>query len=40
MDPRSFDALSKVETEYFWFVVRNDSLSVLQTSSFRRRAGF
>jgi SAM-dependent methyltransferase len=24
MDPRSFEALSKVEAEYFWFVVRNE----------------
>jgi SAM-dependent methyltransferase len=24
MDPKNFDALSKVEAEYFWFVVRNE----------------
>jgi SAM-dependent methyltransferase len=24
MDPRSFEALSKIEAEYFWFVVRNE----------------
>lgn len=24
MDPRSFELLSKVEAEYFWFVVRNE----------------
>ena len=40
MDPRSFDALSKVETEHFWFVVRNELIVGLANEFAPRRASF
>jgi SAM-dependent methyltransferase len=34
MDPRSFEALSKVEAEHFWFVVRNELIVGLANKFF------
>jgi SAM-dependent methyltransferase len=34
MDPRSFEALSKVEAEHFWFVVRNELIVGLANKYF------
>jgi SAM-dependent methyltransferase len=34
MDPRSFDALSKIEAEHFWFVVRNELIVGLANKFF------
>jgi SAM-dependent methyltransferase len=34
MDPRSFEALSKVEAEYFWFVTRNELIVGLANKFF------
>jgi SAM-dependent methyltransferase len=40
MDPRSFDALSKVETEHFWFVVRNELVVGLANKFFPQARRF
>jgi SAM-dependent methyltransferase len=40
MDPRSFDALSKVEAEYFWFVVRNELIVGLANKFFPQALRF
>jgi SAM-dependent methyltransferase len=40
MDPKNFEALSKVETEYFWFVVRNELIVGLVKKFFPRARRF
>jgi hypothetical protein len=40
MDPRSFDALSKIETEYSWFVVRNELIVGLANKLFAQARRF
>jgi SAM-dependent methyltransferase len=40
MDPRSFDALSKVEAEHFWFVVRNELIVGLANKFFPQARRF
>jgi SAM-dependent methyltransferase len=40
MDPRNFEALSKVEAEHFWFVVRNELIVRLIDKFFPGARGF
>ena len=40
MDPRSFDALSKIEAEYSWFVVRNELIVGLADNLFPQARRF
>jgi SAM-dependent methyltransferase len=40
MDPRNFEALSKVEAEHFWFVVRNELIVGLIGKFFPGARGF
>lgn len=40
MDPRSFEALSKIETEHFWFVARNELIVGLANKFFPQARRF